>query len=219
VVRVLIEARTEPRTLMTIEPEPNPNRTPNCRVVQMRWNDLNPSSATFISKNPGCCARRNVIRSSDVPSRFKINGTGAMGPRLGPTVSQPIDKQRSGTGLSNRLPRETSEIAMGPPLGSRGRGENRARYIFEPHRWISRLPCRNFFRFFRMIGLIRTSTAVFRVRIVELGLSCGEVDFRAGLTPGHTNKILNGKKAPGAVMIEKLCGTLKLALRPEIDPN
>jgi hypothetical protein len=70
--------------------------------------------------------------------------------------------------------------------------------------------------------LVRLSTdwaAVFRARIVELGLSCLEVDLRAGLAAGHTNAILNGKKAPGAVTIEKLCRVLKLALRPEIDPD
>jgi predicted transcriptional regulator len=71
-------------------------------------------------------------------------------------------------------------------------------------------------------GLIRTAMdwpAVFRRRITELGLSHLDVDHRAGLPDGYCNKILNGRKKPGAVTIEKLCRTLKLALRPEVDPN
>lgn len=73
-----------------------------------------------------------------------------------------------------------------------------------------------------MLGpfLIRTSTdwaAVFRARIAELGLSGLEVDLRAGLAVGHTNKILNGKKRPGAVTIERLCRALRLALQPVVD--
>jgi len=68
--------------------------------------------------------------------------------------------------------------------------------------------------------LIRASTdwaAVIRVRAAELGLSHFEVDQRANLQPGYTNKIVNGKKKPGAVTIERLCGALKLALRPVVD--
>jgi ribonuclease BN (tRNA processing enzyme) len=71
-------------------------------------------------------------------------------------------------------------------------------------------------------GLIRTATdwaAVFRPRIAELGLSHLDVDHIAGLPSGYCNKILNGKKKPGAVTIEKLCRALKLVLRPEVDPE
>jgi ribonuclease BN (tRNA processing enzyme) len=70
--------------------------------------------------------------------------------------------------------------------------------------------------------LIRAATDwpwVFRKRIAELGLSHLDVDHLAGLPGGYCNKILNGKKKPGAVTIEKLCRTLKLVLRPEIDPT
>jgi hypothetical protein len=69
-------------------------------------------------------------------------------------------------------------------------------------------------------SLIRSATdwaAVVRARAAELGLSHFEVDQRAGLTLGHTNKIANGKKKPGAVTIERLCRALKLALRPVVD--
>jgi hypothetical protein len=65
--------------------------------------------------------------------------------------------------------------------------------------------------------LIRVSgdwAAVFRARIVELGFSNLEVDHRAGLPDGYCNKILNGKKKPGAVTIERLCDALQLALQP-----
>jgi hypothetical protein len=68
--------------------------------------------------------------------------------------------------------------------------------------------------------LIRTSAdwaAVFRSRIAELGLSCFEVDHLAGLADGHCNKILNAKKRPGALTIERLCGALALAFRPVVD--
>jgi predicted transcriptional regulator len=69
-------------------------------------------------------------------------------------------------------------------------------------------------------GLIRLSTDwadVFRARIVDLGLSNLEVDERAGLPEGYCNKILNGKKKPGAVTIARLCGALQLAFRPVVD--
>jgi predicted transcriptional regulator len=68
--------------------------------------------------------------------------------------------------------------------------------------------------------LIRCSTdwaAVFRARIAALGYSHFEVDQRAGLPDGYCNKILNGKKKPGAVTIERMCRALKLALRPVVD--
>jgi len=71
-------------------------------------------------------------------------------------------------------------------------------------------------------GLIRTAMdwpAVFRARIAELGHSHLDVDQIAGLPDGYCNKILNGKKKPGAVTIEKLCRALKLVLRPEVDPD
>jgi predicted transcriptional regulator len=68
--------------------------------------------------------------------------------------------------------------------------------------------------------LIRSWTdwaAVFRSRITELGYSHLEVDHRAGLPDGYCNKILNGKKKPGAVTIERMCGALGLALRPVVE--
>jgi predicted transcriptional regulator len=68
--------------------------------------------------------------------------------------------------------------------------------------------------------LIRLSTdwaTVFRARIIELGFSNLEVDHRADLPDGYTNKILNGKKRPGAVTIEKLCRALRLAFQPVVD--
>jgi hypothetical protein len=69
-------------------------------------------------------------------------------------------------------------------------------------------------------GLIRCSAdwaAVFRARITELGLSCFEVDHLAGLPIGYCNKILNAKKRPGALTIERLCAALALAFVPVID--
>jgi hypothetical protein len=57
----------------------------------------------------------------------------------------------------------------------------------------------------------------FRARIAELGLSHFEVDQRTGLAEGYTNKILNGKKLPGALTIERLCRELKISLRPVAD--
>jgi len=68
--------------------------------------------------------------------------------------------------------------------------------------------------------LIRTSAdwaAVFRARIAQLGLSHFEVDHLAGLPGGYCNKILNSKKKPGAVTIERLSGALALGFKPEID--
>jgi hypothetical protein len=69
-------------------------------------------------------------------------------------------------------------------------------------------------------GLIRSATdwpAVFRARIVALGYSHLEVDQLAGLPDGYCNKILNGKKKPGAVTIERLSRALKLAFAPVDD--
>jgi predicted transcriptional regulator len=71
-----------------------------------------------------------------------------------------------------------------------------------------------------MSDLIRSSTdwaTMFRARITELGLSHLDVDQMAGLPDGYCSKILNGKKKPGAVTIERMCGALKLALRPVVD--
>jgi hypothetical protein len=68
--------------------------------------------------------------------------------------------------------------------------------------------------------LIRLSTdwaAVFRARITELELTHFEVDQLAGLAEGHCNKILNGKKKPAAVTIERMCGALALAFTPVVD--
>lgn len=68
--------------------------------------------------------------------------------------------------------------------------------------------------------MIRTAAdwaPYFRTRIAELGLSHFEVDQRTGLAEGYTNKILNGKKLPGALTIERLCRELKISLRPVAD--
>ena len=68
--------------------------------------------------------------------------------------------------------------------------------------------------------LIRLSTdwaAVFRARISALGYSHFQVDQLAGLPDGYCNKILNGKKKPGAVTIERLSRALKLAFAPVDD--
>jgi Helix-turn-helix len=69
-------------------------------------------------------------------------------------------------------------------------------------------------------GLIRLSTdwaGVFRARIAALGLSHLEVDQLADLPDGYVNKILNGKKKPGAVTIERLSRALKLAWAPVVE--
>jgi hypothetical protein len=76
------------------------------------------------------------------------------------------------------------------------------------------------FRWSMSDHLIRISTdwaAVFRARAAELGLSHFEIDQRADLPLGYTNKIVNGKKKPGAVTIERLCRALKLAFKPIAD--
>jgi hypothetical protein len=68
--------------------------------------------------------------------------------------------------------------------------------------------------------LIRSSAdmvAIFRARIMELGLSHFDVDQIAGLPDGYCNKILNSKKKPGAVTIGRLCDALALAFVPIID--
>jgi hypothetical protein len=71
-------------------------------------------------------------------------------------------------------------------------------------------------------SLIRLSTdwaAIFRARISALGLSHFEVDQIAGLPDGYCNKILNGKKKPGAVTIERMSRALKLAWAPVVDDD
>jgi predicted transcriptional regulator len=68
--------------------------------------------------------------------------------------------------------------------------------------------------------LIRLSTDwadVFRARITELGLTHFEVDQLAGLPSGYCNKILNAKKRPGALTIERICAALALAFVPIVD--
>jgi hypothetical protein len=57
----------------------------------------------------------------------------------------------------------------------------------------------------------------FRARIAALGLKHLEVDQEADLAAGYTNKVINGKKLPGALTIERLCRVLKISLRPVID--
>jgi hypothetical protein len=57
----------------------------------------------------------------------------------------------------------------------------------------------------------------FRTRIAALGLKHLEVDQEADFASGYTNKIINGKKLPGAVTIERLCRVLKISLRPVAD--
>jgi hypothetical protein len=57
----------------------------------------------------------------------------------------------------------------------------------------------------------------FRERIAALGLTHLQVDQQADLADGYVNKIVNGKKLPGAVTIERLCRVLKISLRPVAD--
>ena len=69
-------------------------------------------------------------------------------------------------------------------------------------------------------GLIRAQAdwaTALRARITELGITHAEVDHRAGLAEGHTNKIVNGKKKPTTVTLERLCGALALAFAPVVD--
>jgi DNA-binding Xre family transcriptional regulator len=67
--------------------------------------------------------------------------------------------------------------------------------------------------------LIRTSVdwiAVFRARIRQLGLTHLEVDARAGLSEGHTGKVLCGtRKDVSWSTIEKLCHGLNLSVAIE----
>jgi transcriptional regulator with XRE-family HTH domain len=67
-------------------------------------------------------------------------------------------------------------------------------------------------------GLILKSAdwiAVFRTRIKELGLTHLEVDARAGLSEGHTGKVLCGTRVPSLLTIERLCRALNLAVAIE----
>jgi transcriptional regulator with XRE-family HTH domain len=67
-------------------------------------------------------------------------------------------------------------------------------------------------------GLIPTPAdwiAVFRARIKELGLTHLEVDARAGLSEGHTGKVLCGTRVPSLLTIERLCRALDLAVAIE----
>jgi transcriptional regulator with XRE-family HTH domain len=69
-----------------------------------------------------------------------------------------------------------------------------------------------------MTELIRTAAdwiAVFRSRIKELGLTHLEVDARAGLSEGHTGKVLCGTRMPSLLTIERLCRALDLAVAIE----
>jgi hypothetical protein len=68
--------------------------------------------------------------------------------------------------------------------------------------------------------LIRTSAdwiAVFRARIKELGLTHLAVDGLAGLSEGHTSKILCGLRAPSADTIARLCAALGLVAIVSVD--
>lgn len=63
--------------------------------------------------------------------------------------------------------------------------------------------------------LLRTSSdwiAMFRARIKQLGLTHLEVDERAGLSEGHTGKVLCGMRTPSLLTIERLCRALDLAV-------
>jgi transcriptional regulator with XRE-family HTH domain len=62
--------------------------------------------------------------------------------------------------------------------------------------------------------LILTSDwiAMFRARIKQLGLTHLEVDARAGLSEGHTGKVLCGTRVPSLLTIERLCRALDLAV-------
>ncbi len=59
--------------------------------------------------------------------------------------------------------------------------------------------------------------AIFRARIDQLELTHREVDAIAGLPEGYCSKILNSKKKPGAVTIERMCGALAVAFVPIVD--
>jgi hypothetical protein len=72
--------------------------------------------------------------------------------------------------------------------------------------------------------LIRSTAdwiAVWRARMAELGLRCLEVDALAGLSEGHTSKILCGLRKPSGETRDRLCAALGLlqSVSVEIDPS
>jgi hypothetical protein len=67
--------------------------------------------------------------------------------------------------------------------------------------------------------LIRTAAdwvPVLRERIATLRLTHLDVDHRAGLSDGHTSKILCGMKKPNGETLARLCAALGLALLPVV---
>jgi hypothetical protein len=58
---------------------------------------------------------------------------------------------------------------------------------------------------------------VLRARIAELELPYLEVDHLAGLSGGHTAKILCGLRKPSAETIARLCSALGLVQRVDVD--
>jgi len=68
--------------------------------------------------------------------------------------------------------------------------------------------------------LIRTSAdwiAVWRARMAELGVTCLEADARAGLSEGHTSKILCGLRKPSGETRDRLCTALGLLQIVSVD--
>jgi transcriptional regulator with XRE-family HTH domain len=68
-----------------------------------------------------------------------------------------------------------------------------------------------------LMTLIRTFADVvpaLRQRIADLGLTHLDVDHRAGLSEGHTSKILCGMRKPSGETLTRLCAALGLALMP-----
>jgi transcriptional regulator with XRE-family HTH domain len=55
---------------------------------------------------------------------------------------------------------------------------------------------------------------VLKARKVELRLTHLEIDHRAGLSGGHTSKILCGMSEPSGETLARLCKALGLALVP-----
>jgi transcriptional regulator with XRE-family HTH domain len=55
-----------------------------------------------------------------------------------------------------------------------------------------------------------------RSRIAALGWTHLDVDHRAGLSDGHTSKILCGMKKPSGETLTRLCAALGLALKPVV---
>jgi len=68
--------------------------------------------------------------------------------------------------------------------------------------------------------LIRSAAdwiAVWRARMAELGLTCLEADARAGLSEGHTSKILCGLRKPSGETRDRLCTALGLLQSVSVD--